>query len=157
IEASLYENGPNLDGRMFLSDANIEFLARSVYPFAGKPIILRDQANDRDRERNAVPGLEIRIGARKATWRFIRDTVDHGERDYIMSAKYAIRQMLLQGRALRGYQRRVSARMLQLCGEDPSSVGRAPSSEGGCPRFDPASGYQITARGQGGYGPVCKT
>lgn len=39
----------------------------------------------------------------------------------------------------------------------PSSVGRAPSSEGGCPRFDPASGYQIAARGQGGHGPVCKT
>jgi hypothetical protein len=37
------------------------------------------------------------------------------------------------------------------------SVGRAPSSEGGSPRFDPASGYQLTARGQGGYGPVCKT
>jgi hypothetical protein len=34
-----------------------------------------------------------------------------------MSAKYAIRQMLLQGRALRCYQRRVSARMLQLCGQ----------------------------------------
>jgi integrase len=82
IEARLYENGPDLDGRMFLSDANIEFLAR-FYPFAGKPIILKDQANDRDRERNAVPGLEIRIGARKATWRFVRDTVDHGERDYI--------------------------------------------------------------------------
>jgi len=67
IDARLYENGPDLDGRMFLSDAHIEFLARQVYPFAGKPIILRDQANDRDRERNAVPGLEIRIGTRKAT------------------------------------------------------------------------------------------
>ncbi len=36
-----------------------------------------------------------------------------------MSAKYAIRQMLLQGRALRGYQRLVSARMLELFGQDP--------------------------------------
>ena len=75
-------SGSELDARSFLSDGNIEAAAR-LYPLTRKPIIIRDQANDRDRERNAVPGLEIRIGARKATWRFIRDTVDHGERDYI--------------------------------------------------------------------------
>jgi len=68
---------------MFLSDANIEFLARHIYPLTRKPIILKDQAQDRDRERNAVSGLEIRISARKATWRFVRDKVDHGERSYI--------------------------------------------------------------------------
>ena len=69
-------SGSELDARSFLSDGNIEAAAR-LYPLTRKPIIIRDQANDRDRERNAVPGLEIRIGARKATWRFIRDTVDH--------------------------------------------------------------------------------
>jgi hypothetical protein len=37
-----------------------------------------------------------------------------------MSAKYAIRQMLLHGRALRRYQRQVSARMLEYIGEDPT-------------------------------------
>ncbi|MFL6796752.1 MAG: hypothetical protein ACJ8F3_05000, partial [Xanthobacteraceae bacterium] len=75
--------------RLFLTDGNIQYLAllaQGAYPkvgISGTPIILRDQSNDRDRERSAVPGLEIRIGARKATWRFVRDTVDHGERDYI--------------------------------------------------------------------------
>ena len=38
-----------------------------------------------------------------------------------------------------------------------SSVGRASLSESEGPRFEAASGYQITARGQGGHGPVCKT
>ena len=36
-----------------------------------------------------------------------------------------------------------------------SSVGRAPLSESGCPRFESATGCHY-ARGQGGYGPVCK-
>jgi hypothetical protein len=77
------------DERLFLTDKNIEYLsllARRMYPrmgVRGTPIILRDQPYDRDRERNAVPGLEIRIGSRKSTWRFVNDTVDHGERDYI--------------------------------------------------------------------------
>src|SRR3954451_16490552 len=42
-----------------------------------------------------------------------------------------------------------------------SSVGRASLSESEGPRFEAASGYQscckLVARGQGGYGPVCKT
>ena len=42
-----------------------------------------------------------------------------------------------------------------------SSVGRASLSEIEGPRFEAASGYQScrkhVARGQGGYGPVCKT
>ena len=42
-----------------------------------------------------------------------------------------------------------------------SSVGRASLSESEGPRFEAASGYQscrkFVARGQGGYGPVCKT
>src|SRR3954451_9703833 len=42
-----------------------------------------------------------------------------------------------------------------------SSVGRASLSESEGPRFEAASGHQscckLVARGQGGYGPVCKT
>jgi integrase len=37
-----------------------------------------------------------------------------------VSAKYAIRQMLLQGRAFRGYQRQVSRRMIEYLGKDPT-------------------------------------
>ena len=37
-----------------------------------------------------------------------------------MSARYAIQQMLLQGRALRKYQRHVSRRMIEHMGEDPT-------------------------------------
>jgi hypothetical protein len=37
-----------------------------------------------------------------------------------MSAKYAVRQMLLEGRALRGYQRQVSRAMIGYLGTDPT-------------------------------------
>ena len=82
IATRVDKNSAEFESRMFLSDANIEWMAHA-YTWVGKPIIIRDQANDRARERNAVPGLEIRIGAHKAAWRFVRDIVDHGERAYI--------------------------------------------------------------------------
>jgi integrase len=37
-----------------------------------------------------------------------------------MSAKYALRQMLLQGRTLRKHQRTISARVVELLGIDPT-------------------------------------
>jgi integrase len=37
-----------------------------------------------------------------------------------MSMKYALRQMMLQGRTLRRHQRTISARILELLGEDPT-------------------------------------
>jgi hypothetical protein len=68
--------------REYLTDTRIE--AAMDFRPDGQTIILYDQSTDKRGERaGAVSGLEIRIGARAATWRYIRDTVDHGKRRYI--------------------------------------------------------------------------